>query len=609
MNDSSKAGVLKNDRMSTEVLLNGDSGKPFEPADCRYTPPTHGRIEFNGFVLDFQRGCLLHGIQEVVLRPKAYDVLSHLATNNGRLVSKDELMKAVWPNVIVTDDSLFQCITELRRALQDDGQRVIKTVQRRGYRFEAVPLPKPGASSISEVGVTHSSATEADSPRESASPSAQRTRILVMCGAVAVLITVAATLIIQWKGGGSQASEAPISLVVLPFRNLSNDPHWDAFAVGLTVELTSELSTLPESVVISSATAHALKDQWIDIRQIGHDLNVRYVLQGTVTRSEADVRINVQLIEAATGRHIWADRQVREVERMASWQDEVVAGIASALNFKLTRLENERVLRKGARNPEAHDLAIRGWALVYTAKSPENYQSALALFKEALVRDSKAVSALAGIGWVSALSVLNGWSKSPEDDVAAARRAADQLLAIDPNHVVAHHVRGICLRFEKNTIAAQDSFLKAISVNSNFANSHAQLGATHMELGNPEQAVRSIEKALRLSPRDPNIGHWMASMGIAHMHLEHYPEAVTWLRRSFDVPTSSPTLIHRAYLVGAHALTGRANDASAALQTLLSIKPDATVSTFRHISRSTNPEFLVQRERLYEGLRRAGLPE
>ncbi len=610
MNDGSKTGVLRDGRISPEFPLNDGSGTPPPLVSRGEQPSNHGRIGFNGFVLDFQRGCLLYRDQDVALRPKTYEVLSYLVTNSGRLVSKDELMKAVWPNVIVTDDSLFQCIAELRRALQDDRQRLITTVQRRGYRFEANSLP--AAMTAPDTDVPRPSAAQGEFPRKAPGSTKGLKRILGLGALAAVVISIASMLIIQkwWTGVERQyASDSPVSLVVLPFRSLGNDTQSDTFAVGLTVELTSDLSNLPGAVVISPATAHALKDPSVDFRKIGHDLNVRYVVQGTVARSEKEIRINIQLIDTSTGRHLWANRQVREVGQMASWQDEVVGGITSALNFKLTRLESERVLRERPRNPEVYDLTTRGWALIYTAKKPENYQTALALFKEALGRDPTAVNALSGVGWVSALSILNGWSQSPPDDVAMARSAADRLLAIDPNHVVAHHVRGLCLRFEKNTNAAKDAFLTAVSVNPNFANSHAQLGATHMELGYPEEAVRSIERALRLSPHDPNVGHWMASMGIAHLHLERYPEAVAWLTRAHDVATSSPTLLHRAYLVSALALAARTDDARAALNVLLGIRPDATVTSFKRISRSTNSEFLRQRERLYDGLRRAGLPE
>lgn len=610
VNDSSKVDVLRNDRIKPEISLN--RGSDAAPA-CDFregSTSNYERIRFNDFVFDFQRGSLTCRGQEIALRPKTYEVLRYLVSNSGRLVPKDELMKAVWPEVIVTDDSLFQCIAELRRALEGEGQRLITTIQRRGYRFEADLSRPPDTTSYPDVDVSRSLPAQEELP-QNGERIPRRKRLMGMGTLAAVVITVAALVIHKWwlTGGVQSISGTPISLVVLPFRSLGDDHQSDIFAAGLTVELTTDLSKLPGAVVISPATAHAINDPAVDIRQIGRDLDVRYVVQGTVARSGKDIRINTQLIEAATGRHVWADRQMRESGQVSSWQDEVVGGIASALNFKLTRLESERTLRERPHYPEVYDLTIRGWALVYTAKKPENYQSALLLFKEALSRDAKMVNALAGVAWVSMLSVLNVWSQSPESDLATAKSAVDRLLAIDPNHVVALHVRGLYLRFEKNTDAAKEAFITAVSVNPNFANSHAQLGTTHMELGYPEEGIRSLERAMRLSPRDPNAGHWMASMGIAYLHLERYTEAVTWMSRSHDVATSSPTLLHRAYLVSALALAGRTDDARAALRALQSIRPDATITSFKRISRSTNPMFMKQRERLYDGLRLAGLSE
>jgi TolB-like protein/DNA-binding winged helix-turn-helix (wHTH) protein/Tfp pilus assembly protein PilF len=610
VNDGSKAGVLNDDRITPEISPNRDSDPSLSAAFERL-PSGKQRIEFNGFVLDLQRGCVLYGDKEIALRRKPYEVLTYLVRNSGRLVPKDELMKAVWPNVIVTEDSLFQCIAELRRALDDQRQRLIKTVQRRGYRFEADLLRPPATTSPADPDIPQLPAAADQSRPKGFRRIAQVKRTVGAWTMLTVLIAIAAFSVHKWWPAANvqSASGAPVSLVVLPFRSLTNDAQSDSFAAGMTVELTTDLSRLPGAIVISPATAHAFKDAPVDTRQIGRDLNVRYIVQGTVAWSQKDVRINVQLIEAASGIHVWVDRQVREPAQVRAWQDEVVGGIANALHFKLTSLESERVLRERPHNPEAYDLTTRGWALVYSAKKPENYQNALELFREALARDPKAANAMAGVGWVAALSVLNGWSKSPEEDMAAAKRTADQLLAIDPTDVVAHHVRGAALRFEKNTEGAQAAFLAAVSINPNFANSHAQLGQTHIELGHPEEGIRSLERAMRLSPRDPNVGHWTANMGIAQLHLERYPEAVTWLRRSVDAASSSPTLRHRAYLVSALALAGRLDESRAALTELQNARSNVTIAGLQAVSRSTNPLFVKQAQCLYDGLRLAGLPE
>jgi tetratricopeptide (TPR) repeat protein len=336
---------------------------------------------------------------------------------------------------------------------------------------------------------------------------------------------------------------------------------------------------------------------------------VRYLVEGRVARSADEIRINIRLIDAATGSYVWADRFVRARDELPLRRDEIVAAIASVLNFKLARLESERALRERPRNPEAYDLATRGWALIYTAKKPENYEMARVLFNDALARDPEAAHALAGIGWVCALSVLNGWSASPGEDLAVARTAADRLVAMDPDHVVGHYVRGVWLRLQRRTEAARDAFQTAVSLNPNFAPAHAQLGMVQLELGRPEETIRSVERAMRLSPRDPNVGHWIAFIGMAELHRGRYTEAVTWLARSHNVGTASATILQHAYLVSALELAGRSADAKRALVEFQKTKPYVTISSLKKNARSTDPDFLAQQRQLYDGLRRAGLPE
>jgi TolB-like protein/DNA-binding winged helix-turn-helix (wHTH) protein/Flp pilus assembly protein TadD len=568
------------------------------------------RLRFDRFMLDLERGCLVDGIEEVALRPKTFSFLRYLATNPGRLVSKDELLAAVWPNVIVSDDSIVQCVTELRRALGDHDQRTIKTVQRRGYRFEAAlsvdPRPLPAD------GPVLSAANDAPPPLPRGPPSFGRPRHTVMLAAIGALGMLAAALGASWGWFGARhapATKRPPSIVVLPFHNLSDDPGQQYFAAGLTADLTTDLSRLPGAIVIAPATAQTFRGKTVDARQVGRDLNVRYLLTGSVHRLGDEVRLNVQLVDADNGVHLWAERFQREREQIAAWQSEIVGRIANTLNLRLTRLESERTMRERRSNLEAYDLTTRGWALIYTSKKPEAYNAALALFEQALVLDPNALNALAGLGWCSAVSVLNRWSKSPTRDFARAEAAVAQMLALDPNHVVAHHVRGFLLRFQGRPGAARDAFRTALTLNPNFAGSYNQLGMTELELGRPEETVRSVGQAIRLSPRDPNIGHWLANMAMAEVHLGHFTEAASLLARAVLAETSTPTVLQRAYFISALALAGRVTEARATLSKFRKSNPSASIASLRKMAYSKEPGFIAQRERLYEGLRIAGLPE
>lgn len=568
------------------------------------TDAVAGRLHFDQHVLDLDRGCLLTHGEEVALRPKTFELLRYLASRPGRLLSKDELLSAVWPDVVVTGDSLVQCVAELRRALNDDDQRLIRTVPRRGYRFDAMPreeLPLAGKrmppARLGAIGPHDARA---------APPLKRHASTLLAIGVVALLMA-AAGVSWWWLGPGRSTPAPPLSIVVLPFDNLGHDPDQAFLGEGIASDLTTELARLPGLFVIAQATARTLEGEDRDAGQIGRELNVRYLLDGDVRRTGDRIRISVRLVDTAAGASVWAQRYERAGDRLLAWQDEVVGRIAIALNLELTRHEGERARLEGGDDPEAHELATRGWALVYTAKMPDTYDAARVLFAHALERDPRAVNAMVGLGWTSAVSVLDGWSASPEADFANAESAVARALALDPDHFVAHHVRGFLFRLQRRSQAAHDAFRTALALNPNFASGHAQLGVTALELGRPEETVAAVERAIALSPRDPNLGPWLAIAGMAELHLGHADRAVVWLTRAID--TGTPVALHQAYLASALALAGRRAGAKDALAAFRAAKPRVTISLLRAQALSTEPAFLRQRHRLYEGLRLAGLPD
>jgi TolB-like protein/DNA-binding winged helix-turn-helix (wHTH) protein/Tfp pilus assembly protein PilF len=571
------------------------------------------RFRFDGYVLDLQRSCLRAGDEEIALRPKTFEFLRHLVSNPGRLVSKDELLAAVWPNVVVTDDSLVQCVTELRRALRDHDQHLIKTVPRRGYRFEAVLSAEPPAAMARGSPVPIQSATlQASAPARRDSRHAHRARRTAMLAAIGAFALLVAVLGVSWswfRAGDRFTAPLPLSIAVLPFNNLGDDPDQEIVAAGVSIDLTTDLSRIPGAFVIAHGTAQSFKGQNVDARQVGRDLNVRYVIEGSLRQSGNEVRIDVGLIEAGSGRHLWTERFTLERKEIAAWQDEIVGRIASALNFRLARVETERTLRERRDYPDAYDLTTQGWALIYTAKSPENYDAARKLFQQALRRNPGSANALAGLGWSAAISVLNGWSASPAADVALAEGAVAQLLVIDPNHVLGNHVRGFLLRLQRRTGAALEAFRTVAALNPNFAPAHAQLGVTAIESGRPEEAIKSIERAIRLSPRDPDHSLWLSFIGIAELHRGRLQEAVFFLGRALEVDTSTATGIQRAYLASALMLAGRTTEGRAALAEFRKAKPLATIAGLRAAARSTDAAFIAQQEPFFEGLRMAGLPE
>jgi TolB-like protein/DNA-binding winged helix-turn-helix (wHTH) protein/cytochrome c-type biogenesis protein CcmH/NrfG len=589
-------------RKKDEKSLKPAAGSAFPGGPGGGAPEIGARdrlMRFASFTLDMEGGRLLAGDEEVPLRPKTFAFLCYLVTNPGRLISKDELLGALWPNVVVTEDSVVQCVTELRRALDDHEQRLIKTMRRRGYRFDA-PVsidPRPDAAPTSDLPAVVD-------PNDALG---RRGRMAAAIGAL--FLTAAAVAAIGWWSMSRDAvvTAAPLSIVVLPFANLGDDPGQDYLAEGVSNDLTAALSRLPGTFVIASATARTFKGRTADARQIGRELHVRYLLEGSLNRAGDRVRINVELVDATTAASVWAERFERRRDQIAAWQDEVIGRMANALNYRLTRLESERALREHRDDPGTSDLTMRGWSLVYAAKNPGNYGSARALFRQALDRDPRAVNALAGIAWTSAVMVLDGWSTDRSADFAAAESATGRALAIDPNHVVALHVRGFLFRLQRRSAAARDVFRTVVALNPNFAPGYAQLGAAELELGHPDAAISAAQHAIRLSPRDPALGPWLATVGMAELHLGRDREAISWLTRAID--TGTPIARHHAYLAGALALAGQLSEARVVLAALRDAQPSATISGLRTSAKSTEAGFLTQQERVFDGLRIAGLPE
>jgi TolB-like protein/Tfp pilus assembly protein PilF len=484
---------------------------------------------------------------------------------------------------------------------------LIKTVTGRGYRFDAQLSVEPEPQAPGKLAPGDPAGKPAPMDPDTAAPAWRRP--LLLAGASAVVAFVAAALFAAWWWGGADAeqrSAPPFSIVVLPFENLGNESD-DYFAEGITSDLSTELSRLPGLFVIAHATARSLKDKLSDMRQVGRDLGVRYLLQGSVRRDAGRLRLNIQLVSSDTGASVWAERFERRDDELSAWQDEVVGRITTALNYRLTRLESDRGLKERRGNPQAADLAVRGWAQVYSAKHPDRYLSARALFEQALERDPEAVHALAGLGWTSAVIVLDGWSTSPAEDVATAEDAAARALALEPNHFVAHHVRGFVLRLQRRPEAAREAFRTAIAINPNFAPGHAQVGATELALGEPAAAIAAVQRAIRLSPRDPSLGPWLGILGSAELHRGNDRQAAVWLARAID--TGTPIALNHAYLASALAHQGRQAEAREALAEFRERMPAATITGLRVNARSKETRFVTQQERLFEGLRMAGLTE
>jgi|RhiMetdeSRZDD1v2_1073273.scaffolds.fasta_scaffold01163_22 TolB-like protein/DNA-binding winged helix-turn-helix (wHTH) protein/Flp pilus assembly protein TadD len=568
------------------------------------------RLQFDRFTLDLTRGCVRVGGREIDLPPKAFDVLRFLAENAGRLVSKQELYDAVWPGVTVTDESLVQRIRELRQLLGDGDHSLIKTVPRRGYLLDATPqVSAPDAAAGQSVPVA-AGWIVTDKVVGDGGPGRRRWLVSGSTILLLAVLVVAATWV-AWPRFGPQRADLAVaeadrrvSLVILPFKNVGGDPEQEYLVDGITDDLTDSMSWLPGKVVARN-TAFAYKGKPIDVREMGRELGVRYVLEGAVDRSGDHVRVTARLIDASRSANIWTeafDIGRRDLSRL---REDVTARLARSLNVELLYAQAERSLRDRPRDPEAVDFLMRANAVWARTPRGRDVSEPRRLFREALQRDASLARAWVGL----ALTYIRDVRLSPthEQDLLQASAAAERAIALGPGWAESHLVMGWALYERKRVDQALASFEHASQINPNEPWAHASVAAANIVLGQPENALEPLRKAMRLSPRDPHLSNWQMFMGAASLHLQRDGEAIDWLNKSVALNPSDP-LTHM-FLASALALSGRPEEAKVQLADLLRLKPEFTLSHFKAVEPSDVPAFRAQRERIYEGLRRAGVPE
>jgi adenylate cyclase len=370
----------------------------------------------------------------------------------------------------------------------------------------------------------------------------------------------------------AEAKSAPrLSIVVLPFSNLSSDPDQEYFADGITDDLTTDLSRISGSFVIARSTAFTYKGKPIDVKQIGRELDVRYVLEGSVRRAGDQVRVNAQLIDAESGAHLWADQFDTSRANLAQAQSEITGRLAWTLNIALVTDASRRIERENAIDPDARDFAMRGWARWYGPQSPKAAEETLRAFERALEIDPPSNDARTGIARVLATRASNPWSNSntnfqqeaAQQDLARAEQLLSEAIASDPNELMAYAVMGFLRRLQARLTESRIALEKALALDPNIEWANMQLGWTLMFQGECKDAIPLGEKSLQLSPRDPNINYRYELLGFCHLVLNHVDEAIDLLIKG---RTANPRDWFFSFgLAGALALKGDLDEAKVAL--------------------------------------------
>jgi len=527
---------------------------------------------FDDCSIDCDRREVRRGDALVAVEPQVFDVLVYLIRHRDRVVSRDDLLAAVWDGRIVSESTLSSRINSARAAIGDSGdqQRLIRTIAREGFRFVGEVRERNGSGDASTASPAP---TEQQTKPGSARPVSRR------------------------------LPEKPSS-AVLPFTNMSGDPEQEYFSDGITEDIVTALSRLHWFFVIARNSTFAYKGQRMDVRQIGRDLGVRYLLEGSVRKSGQRLRITSQLLDAMTGNHIWSERYDRELTDIFALQDEITASVAAAIEPKLLAAEAVRSQERSSDDLDAWDLMMRALTYYWRMTSADS-KIAIDMLSEAVQRYPNYGPAHSMLAFTLLVSSHVGWMLEGHDSMfrtpGAVTSLAYRAAELDDEDPWAHLALGYLAFTARQTDDAVREYRRAIDLNPNFATAYGYLGWALVFDGQSDEAIAHFQRALRMSPRDPLKAFFCSGTGVAHYYGQRYDEAVDWARNAIQQrPAFSAA--HRI-LCASLAMAGRAEEARVAMTKLRELQPNISIEWIKQYVPYTPramPHFL-------EGMRKAGL--
>lgn len=522
-------------------------------------------LVFGDCVLDLERRELARGSTPVAVPPQVFDLLVYLLEHRERVVGKDELFDAVWAGRVVSESTLASHINAARKAVGDSGQqqRVIRTVARKGFRF-------------------------VDAVTETAVHAAER----VAAASVAA--------------GPDDALPLPAkpSIAVLPFVNLSGDPEQDYFADGVVEDIIAALSRHRWLFVVSRNSSFAYKGHAVDVKRIGRELGVRYVLEGSMRKAGNRIRMTGQLVDTTAGAHHWADRFEGVLADIFELQDQLTASVVGAIVPQLERAEVERVRHQPTENLDAYDCYLRGMARLHLGTRAST-DEALPLFLRALDADPQFASAYAMAAWCHCWRKVNGWIVDRVAEFAEGCRLARRAIELGRDDALALTRGGHALAHLADDMDGGVALLeRALVLNPNLAAAWFLGAYLRVWCGDTGGAVEYFARAMRLSPLDPELYRMQAGMAAAHLLAGRHDDAVAWAQKALrELPDF---LMALAIAAAGHALAGRGDDAARCLRRVRELDPALRVATLAQWLPIRRAEHLAL---FADGLRAAGLPE
>jgi len=560
------------------------------------TPSNPARVfSVAGWVVDPPIGRISRGDETAQLEPKVMEVLEYLACRPGQVVSREELEAAVWRSRVVGYDAVTNAIIKLRKAFKDDPRhpQIIETLSKRGYRL------------VAPVGQLEERTETANHDRARAQTRNRRIRV---GAATTLVVLVAAVGALFWQSpwkttvgtGGDQARLK--SIAVLPFGNLSGDRDQDYFADGLTDDLITGLAKNPDLLVIARDSAFVYKDQPLDVRQVAERLNVRFVLHGSVRWVGRRVRINAQLIEAASGAHLWAESYDGEMGAVLNMQDKITQNIISALAVKVGGGERQDLGTPLTHSAEAYDHFLRGRQHFYLYLNRAENKKARELFHKAIQSDPSFAMAYAMLAWTHVFDAMNGWSDKPEQSLRDANDLAAKAISLQKTLPVAYFVAGLAYRERGEYVKALVEAEKAIQYDPNYATAHVLLATLLYYAGRPQEGLERIQKSIQLNPHHPY--NYSFHLGQAYYILQRYGEAIEAFKSGIESNPTSERL--HVWLAAAYAQSGDIEEAKWEATQVLTLNPGFSRVRIQKAFPFKNP---ADREHFLDGLRKAGLAQ
>ncbi|HWA50193.1 MAG TPA: winged helix-turn-helix domain-containing tetratricopeptide repeat protein [Dongiaceae bacterium] len=533
------------------------------------------QFAFEGYVLDPDRRELTRGSAAIAIGPQVFDLLAYLLRNRAHVVSKDDLIEAVWAGRIVSDSTLTSHINAVRKAIGDTGeeQHLVRTIARKGYRFVGEVRELDGLKGPVPAR-----------PLESSSQPAMQT------AAHAAMPTLA-------------LPDRP-SIAVLPFLNLSGDPTQDYFVDGVVEDIICALSRMSWLFVIARNSSFTYKGRAVDVKQVGRELGVRYVVEGSMRKAADRVRITGQLVDAGTGANLWSERFEDKIDSIFELQDHMTASVVGAIAPRLERAEIERARHKPTENLDAYDYYLRGMASLHFG-TRQSVDEALRLLYKAIELDPEYAAAYAMAAWCHVWRKINGWMSDRAREFEEGARLTRRAIDLGMNDAVALTRAGTALYHLAGDFDGAVAVLdRAKVLNPNLAAAWFLGGFVRVWRGDPDGAIEHFTQAMRLSPLDPEMYRMQAGMAGAYLFAGRFDDASSWAEKAHrNLPSF---LMVAAFIAASHALAGRAEEAQRAMQHLRQLDPALRISNLTDYLPIRRPQDLAI---ISDGLRKAGLKD